>query len=149
MATYDLAFNIAKGAIAYYWRLPAANDAIIAIPLRSTGIVAASTMRDYDTVADVLAGATDEQTEMGRKTCSGVTATVDDSGDFVLCDFNDITWTAATGPNTAALLLAYDPDTTGGSDSDLVPLLCLDMPATPGGGDLSYLVATGGVYKAV
>jgi len=93
----DLVFNIAKGKVAYYAGLPAAADALIAIPLETSGLETDAVLRDKDTFADVVAGTTNEQTTMGRKTLASVTVTVDDTNDRVDVDAADITWTAATG----------------------------------------------------
>src|SRR5215467_9810875 len=113
----NFVFNIAKGMIAYYASLPATNDALIAIPIEASGVVSDATMIDYDDVATLLAGATNEQSTMGRKTLASVTVTVDDTNDRVNLDCADITWTAATGNAISDILICYDPDTTGGTDS--------------------------------
>ncbi len=144
----DIAFNIAKGKAAYLAGLTAANDALIAVPIETSGIVSDATMRDYDDLSTLLAGASNEQTTMGRKTLASVTVTVDDTNDWVMIDCADITWTAATGNAISALVICYDPDTTGGTDSDLIPLAKLDCVVTPAGGDITYQVASGGFYKA-
>ena len=145
---YDLVPNIAKGKIAYYAGLPAANDALIAVPIETSGIVSAATMRDYDDLGALLGGASNEQSTMGRKTLASVTVTVDDTNDRVDIDCADITWTAASGNAVSALVICYDPDTTGGTDADLVPLAVLDFVATPAGGDITYQVASTGFARA-
>ena len=144
----DLVFNVAKGRMAHYASLPGANDALIAVPLESAGLVGDGDMRDYDTLADVLGGASNEQVTIGRQTLADVTVTVDDDNDRVVVDCADITWTSASGNDTGALVICYDPDTTTGSDADLIPLVKLDMAATLGGGDLVYQVNAGGFYRA-
>ncbi len=142
----DFVFNIAKGKVKYYAELPAANDALIVIPLESSGIEADSTLKDYDDVAALLAGTTNEQTTAGRKTITSVTVTVDDTNDRVDIDFADQTWTALTGNAIGALLVAYDPDTTTGTDSTLVPLTKHDFAITPDGSDVTATVAN--FYRA-
>lgn len=144
----DIVFNIAKGRVAELASLLAANDALIAVPLMTAGLVSDATMRDYDTLADVLAGASDEQTTMGRKTLSGVTVTTDDGTDTTFVDCSDITWAAATGDACSALLICYDGDTTGGTDANIVPLVKLDFVVTPSGGDITYQVNASGFYRA-
>ena len=139
-------FNVALGRVASLAALPATNDALIAVPIEATGIVADSVMRDYDTLADLLAGASNEQTTMGRKTLSGVTVTVDDTNDRVAVDCADITWTAATGNPISALVICYDPDTTGGTDTDLVPLTKHDLSMTPDGS--TYTLTIADFYRA-
>lgn len=145
----DLVFNIAKGAVAHYAGLPAANDALIAVPIETTGIVSDAVMKDYDTLADLLAGASNEQTTLGRKTLTSVTVTTNDTGDKRSVDCADIVWAGATGNPISAVVICYDPDTTTGTDATLVPLVKLDMVATPAGGDLTYVVNAGGFFEAV
>lgn len=136
----DFAFNIAKGRLAYYASLPATNDALIAIPIEATGVESDAILRDYDTVALLLAGASNEQSTMGRKTLGSVTVTVDDTNDRVNIDCADIAWTGATGNAISDILIAYDPDTTGGTDADLVPLTFHDFAITPDGSDITATV---------
>lgn len=142
----DLVFNVAKGKVAYYASLPATNDALIAVPIETAGIVSDATMRDYTDLATLLAGASNEQTTMGRKTLGTVTVTVDQTNDRVDADSADITWSAATGNAISAIVICYDPDTTTGTDADLIPLTRHDFTATPDGTDLTATVA--GFYRA-
>lgn len=136
----NIVFNIALGKVKYYAELPATNDALIAVPIETTGIVSDATMRDYDDLNALLGGASNEQTAMGRKTLTGVTVTVDDTNDRVAVDCADITWTAATGNAISALVICYDPDTTGGTDADLIPLVKCDFAITPDGSDVTATV---------
>lgn len=140
--------NIAKGKFAYYGTLPATNDAIIVVPLETSGLEADATAKDYDTLSALLAGSSNEQTTMGRKTAASVTVTVDDSGDSVALDCADITWTAATGNAISKLLFCYDPDTTGGTDADLIPLVALDFTITPDGSDVTAQINAAGIATA-
>jgi hypothetical protein len=55
-------------------------------------------------------------------------------------DCADITWTAATGNAISAIVICYDPDTTTGTDSDLIPLVKCDFPITPDGSDVTATV---------
>lgn len=135
--------NIAKGRFAYYATLPAANDALIVVVLEAAGLEADATLKDYDTLAALLAGTTNEQTTMGRKTATGVTVTVNDATDLVDVDMDDLTWVTATGNAVGALLVCYDPDTTSGTDADLIPLSKHDFTITPDG--VNNVVATYGV----
>lgn len=148
MPTYDLVFNIAKGRVAELAKLGAAADALIAVPIETTGIVSAVTMRDYADLAALLAGASNEQTTMGRKTLASVVVAADNTNDWTTVDAADITWAAAAGNPVSALVICYDGDTGAGSDSDIIPLVCLDMVATPAGGDITYQVNTVGFFKA-
>lgn len=144
----DFIFNIAKGKIAYYAGLPAANDALIAVPIESTGIESDAVLKDYDTLDAILTAANNEQTTMGRKTLANVTVTVDDTNDRTDIDFDDPVWAAATGNAIAALVICYDPDTTAGTDADLVPISKHDFAVTPNGTDITGTVAIGGAARA-
>lgn len=137
----NIVFNEALGRVAHYASLPAANDALIVVPIETTGIVTDAVMRDYDTLAALLAGASNEQTTMGRKTLANVTVTVDDANDRVALDADDVVWAAATGNAVAALVICYDPDTTGGTDADIVPLSKHDWSITPDGSDVTATIA--------
>jgi hypothetical protein len=145
----DLVFNIAKGKAAYYAGLPAASDALIVVPLETTGLEADATLKDYDTLSALLAGTSNEQSTMGRKTVSAsVTVTINDTTDLVDVDMPDQVWTAATGNAISALLVCYDPDTGAGTDADIIPLVKLDCVMTPDGSDFTAQFAATGFYRA-
>lgn len=149
----DICANIAKGKVAYYAGLPAANDALIAVLFKSSGLVTDAALADYDDLAAVLAGATDECdfTGYARKTLSTVTVTVDDASDRVDIDCDDITWSTAGGAanNTIGKLgVFYDPDTTAGTDADLIPLTYHDVSATTDGTSLLVMIPSGGFARA-
>ncbi|TXS22406.1 hypothetical protein EAO70_05975 [Streptomyces sp. adm13(2018)] len=137
----NLVFNTALGRVAALAALPAANDALIAVPLEATGLATDAVIRDYDDLASLLAGTSNEQTSMGRKTLSGVTVTVDDTLDRVALNCSAITWTAATGNPIGAVVICYDPDTTTGTDADLIPLTKHDVTMTPDGNNFQLTVA--------
>jgi len=132
----NFVFNIAKGRAAYYATLPAANDALILVPLEAAGLEADATLKDYDTLSALLAGTSNEQTTLGRKTITAATVTVNDTTDTVAVDVADQTYTTAAGNATGALLVCYDPDTTGGTDADIIPLTKHDWTVTPDGNNV-------------
>lgn len=142
----DFVFNIAKGKVAQYATLPAANDALIIIPIEATGVESDATLKDYDDVATLLAASNNEQTTIGRKTVTSVTVTVDDTNDRVDVDIADLVWTSASGNAISDLLIAYDPDTTSGTDSSLIPLTWHDFVASPDGSDLQATITN--FYRA-
>ncbi|GGW98526.1 hypothetical protein [Streptomyces chartreusis] len=137
----NLVFNVALGRVASLAALPNANDGLVLVPLESSGLVADSTMRDYDTLADLLAGASNEQTTVGRKSLTSVSVTVNDSSDRVESDAADVTWTAPTGSAVGAVVICYDPDTTTGTDADLIPLSKHDVTWTPDGNNFTLSIA--------
>jgi hypothetical protein len=136
----SFAFNVSKGQHAYYTSLPATNDALIIIPIEASGVEGDATVVDYATVAAILAASTNEQTTMGRKTITSTSVTVDNANDRVNIDTADITWSLASGSPISDLLVAYDPDTTGGVDADLIPLSWHDFPVTPDGSNITATV---------
>lgn len=149
----DGVFNIAKGKAGYYATLPAANDALIVVLIKSSGLEADDTLNNYDDLAALLAAANDEAdfTNYARKTITSVTNTVDDTNNRLDSDFADQTWTSAGGASNntlGKLLVCYDPDTTAGTDSTVIPLTYHDFSATTDGSDLTAVVATAGFYRA-
>ena len=139
----------AKGKLAYYAGLPAANDALIWVLF--TGTETDDNLRDADTLAAVIALAVDEATFTGytRQAATGVTVTVDDTGNDILVDANDPSWNPTSVQALSRIGLFYDPDTTTGTDADLIPLFFDDYAlSTPSSGIVGYTVAAGGFYKA-
>lgn len=126
MATAAFNFNIAKGKIAYYASLPAASDALILVWVKNTGLESDATLKDYDTLAAILAASNDECDFTGytRRTLASVTVTVDDSADKVVIDSADPASYTNTGTAqvAGAAIVCYDPDTGAGTDADLIPL---------------------------
>ncbi|MGW6872898.1 hypothetical protein ACWGHA_11245 [Streptomyces xanthophaeus] len=136
----NIVFNQALGRVAHLAALPATNDALVMVALEASGLVADATMRDYDTLSDLLAGASNEQTTVGRKTLASVSVTVNDTDNRVDVDAADVTWTAPTGNAIGAVVICYDPDTTGGTDGDLIPLTKHDVTWTPDGNDFTLTI---------
>lgn len=132
----DIAFNISKAQVGYYAGLPGSSDALIIVPIEASGLESDPTLADYDTLAAILAGSNNEQTTMGRQTLTSVTMTVDDTNNRVDISADPASWSAASGNPVGAVVICYDPDTTTGTDSTLVPLSKHDFVATPSGGDL-------------
>ena len=124
-----------------------ANSALVLVPIEAAGIVSDATLADYDNLADLLAGASNEQTTMGRKVLTDADlASIpapDDTNNRNERSLPTVTWVAAAGNAIAKVVVCYDNDTTGGSDSNLVPINIMDTPMTPSGIDF---VLTGGVY---
>lgn len=147
----NIVFNIAKGRVAeLYGRVEnndPSNSALILIPIETSGLESDATLIDADTVAAVLAGATNEQSTMGRKTLTDTElATVpapNDTSDYNELSLPTVTWAAASGNAISKILVAYDSDTTGGTDSNLVPLTMFDFAQTPSGADIQM---TGGAF---
>lgn len=149
----DGVFTIAKGKIAYYAELPAANDALIVVLLKSAGLQADDTLNNYDDLAALLAAANDEAdfTNYTRKTLTSVLPTVDDTNNRVDIDAADFTYTSAGGGTNNTVgkaLVCYDPDTTGGTDSSIIPLTYHDCVFTTDGTDQTITLPVAGFARA-
>ena len=148
----NFVYNIAKGRVNEFFNRVKSNDpspsAIILIPLSASGTEAEG--QDYDTVAAVLAGTADERTTGGwsRKilTDSDLSAWApDDTNNRGPASIPQVTWTGPTA-DTTGVLVAYDADTTSGNDSNLTPLVHLDMAVTGDGNDV--VVNAGDIFRA-
>jgi hypothetical protein len=156
----DSVFNIAKGSVAGNYRRVDGNDptnsALIVVLLASSGLESHATLRDMDTLAAVVAGATNEATNTGyaRKVLTDADLTAfapDDTNDRVDLDIPDQTWTAVSNDGTGAIgavVICYDSDTTGGTDANIEPQTLHDFSVTPSGGDITMQVAAAGFYRA-
>lgn len=146
--------NIAKGRLGeFYHRVKnsdPANAAFILVPLETSGLESDDTLKDKDTLADLLSGTTNEQTTMGRKTLTDAELAAIPSPDDTNNRFDfalpTVTWTAASGNAISKIAVCYDSDTTGGADSAIIPCTIFDFVQTPGGNDIS--VTTGNFYRA-
>ncbi len=157
----QIAFNIGLGRIHELAIRVNGNDptnaAFVVMLLAATGIDTDAVMRDRATV-DALVGAGTAcneatNTNYARKILaeSTLTITVDTSGDQVLIDCDAQTWLSVAADGTGAisdLVFAYDSDTTGGNDTNIVPLTLHDFAVTPDGSNLTAQIATGGFAKA-
>lgn len=131
----NIVFNIAKGSIAELANRVNSNDptnsAFVVILLSAQDTDA--NMIDYNDVSALLGDAQVTEatfTNYVRQTVTSITVTVDDTNDRVDIDMADQTWSSAGGTldNTiVAAVIAYDGDTTAGTDANLIPLVKLDI----------------------
>lgn len=150
----NIVFNIAKGRVVEYYNRVKSNDpansAIILVPIETAGLETDAVLIDKDDLAAVLSGATNEQTTMGRKTLTDADLAAlpapDDVNDRFDVSLPTTTWVAATGNAISKILVAYDSDTTGGTDSNIIPLTMFDAAITPDGSDVQ--LTTGVFFRA-
>jgi len=154
----DFVFNIAKGRVAELYNRVKSNDpansALVLVVIDANGDTDA-TMKDRDDLAALLAGTANEVTNSGyaRKVLTDADLAAlpapDDTNDRYDLDLADQTWSAvAAGTAWTDVIVCYDPDTTGGTDSALIPLTCHDFPITPDGSDIIMQVAAAGFFRA-
>jgi hypothetical protein len=141
----DYLFNIAKGRVVEFYNRVESNDPaasrLLLIPLSAQGSEAEA--QDYDTVAAVLGGASDEITtgNWSRKPLTDTElATLpapDDTNNRYAVAVPSVTWTPGptTGNNTVALLMAYD-STGSAADSALIPIGSFTFAVTADGNDV-------------
>lgn len=126
--------NVALGRVNELIRRVDGNDptnSAVVVVLFETGDSIAN-LRDFDTLAAILAGASAESafTNYARVVLDDtdiVAPTVDDTGNaqtWEIADQSPLIAAAGGASNepVAMIGLFYDPDTTGGTDSDLIPL---------------------------
>ena len=150
----NIVFNIAAGRVVELYNRVESNDptnsALIVVPIETSGLEADATLADADTLAAVLAGTTNEQTTMGRKTLTDADLAAlpapDDTNNRYEVSLPTVTWTAASGNAISKILVCYDSDTTAGTDSNIVPLTMFDFAQTPSGADIQ--MTTGVFFRA-
>ena len=150
----NIVFNIAKGRVVEFYNRVKSNDpanaAFIIVPIETAGLEADATLVDADTLAAVLAGATNEQTTMGRKTLTDADLAAlpapDDTNNRYDLALPTVTWAAATGNAISKLLVCYDSDTTAGTDANIIPCTMFDFVQTPSGGTIE--MTGGNFYRA-
>lgn len=151
----DFVFNISKGRVGAYVQNvkdgSPANSRLKVIPLEATGLEADAALKDHNELAALLAGSSNEQATMGRKTivAGDITLTVDDSGEKLDIDLTDIVWAAAAGNALGSLVLVYCPDgVTPGADNTFIPLTNHVFAVTPDGSDITAVINAAGFYRA-
>lgn len=153
----NFVFNIAKGRVAeLYNRVDTAdpaNAALIILVIDANGDSDA-TMLDRDTIGALTGGTANEvtNTDYARKSIVGAALSAfapDDANDRVDLDIADQTFTGVdAGDAWTDLIIAYDSDTTGGDDTNIVPLTLHDFAVTPDGSDITAQIAAAGFYRA-
>lgn len=153
----NFVFNVAKGRVAEFYNRVDQNDptnsAIVVVAINANGVTDA-TLQDLDDLAAVLATAANEVTNANyaRKVLGDAdiaTLSPDDTNDLMQVTIADQTWTAVgAGDAWTDLLICYDPDTTGGTDANIIPLTCHDFSVTPDGSDITADVGANGTYQA-
>jgi len=152
----DIVFNIAKGRVNELFNRVKTNDpansAIVMVILKTTATDA--TLKDFDTLAAILAGTSVEAdfTNYARQVLTDADLAAlspDDGADSMASAIPQITISSAGGASNNTLnkvLFCYDPDTTGGTDSDLIPLTAHDDGRTTDGNDLIW--NAGNIFNA-
>lgn len=154
----DGIFNIAKGRFGELFNRvdlnDPANSALIAILYKV--IEVDDTLNNYTTVTGIAGGTNTEAnfTNYARVVWTDTNIALgspDNTNNRFDYDVPDPLWTSAGGAtnNTLAkLVVAYDNDTTAGTDANLVPLSYHDFVITTNGGNLTGTVNAAGFGRA-
>jgi hypothetical protein len=151
MSGIDFTANVAKGRQRTFGELAGTNDALILVVLQASGLGTDATLKDDDTLAQVLTHATEcTATGYSRKTLTNVTVAVDDTNDRVNIDCDDVTFGAvgsSGSPQTQAkVVICYDSDTTGGTDANIIPVAFFSWDVVMDGSTLSITMPTDGPF---
>lgn len=160
----NLVLNIALGSVTEFYNRVDQNDpancAFLVIVWNSTATDA--TLRDLDTIAAFESDANTAEvtnTNYARKTITDTDLTAfapNDTDDRVDLDIPDQTWTGvAAGSAWTDLMIAWDSDTTAGTDSTtrptagyIIPCTWHDFAVTPDGSDITAQIAAAGFFRA-
>lgn len=152
--------NIAKGrAVELYNRVVSndpANSALVVVLLAAAPAATEEALKDADTLAAILAlQAEATNTGYARKILTDADLpplpAPDDAANARRLPLPNQTWTNVQGDGTGAigrLVVAYDPDTTGGTDANIIPLSVHKFTANPAGNNVVTDVAALGFYDA-
>lgn len=149
----NIVFNISKGRVAgLYKRVKDADPstcALVLVPIETTGLETDAVLIDVDTLTQLIAGTTNEQTTMGRKVLVAADIAVfpapDDTNDRMDVSLPTVTWTAAAGNAISKIAVCYR-NATADADSAIVPLTMFDFLQTPSGADIQ--MTTGVFFRA-
>ena len=154
----NLVFNVALGRmVELYARVDGndpANSVFVLIAMVVSGDQDAA-MKDVDDVAALEALASvAEATNTGysRITLDDtdlVAFAIDDANDQADLDFPDQTFSSVSaGDNWTDMVVAYDSDSTGGTDANIEPGTLHDFVVTPNGGDITAQPSADGFFRA-
>lgn len=154
----DLIFDQARGRIGeFYYRVDnndGANSALIIMVLATSGLETDDVLKGATDFADLVSGTTNEVTNTGYSrltiTDSGLSAyTPDTTNHRLRLDAADFAFGAITaGDGWSKIVMGYDPDTTAGTDSSIVPMLAWDFVVTPDGTSITAILNANGFYES-
>lgn len=156
----DGVFNIAKGRVVELYNRVKSNDpansAFLLILMKAAE--ADATLEDYDDIAAILVqgGNTEADfTNYVRKVLTDAELAAlpspDDTNNRYEVDAPDQLFASAGGAlnnSLAKAVIAYDPDTTGGTDANLIPCTHHDVTITTDGNNVTIEFNTNGFYRA-
>lgn len=156
----DGVFNISKGRVVeYYLRVDVSDptDAVFIIELMKANEADATLIIRTD-ITDIFAEGGNTVADFlnyGRKVLSdselAALPAPDQTNDRYEVDIPDQTWTSAgnaTNNTLTKFLTAYDSDSTGGTDANILPMTHHDFAVTTDGSDLTAQINALGFFRA-
>lgn len=127
-----IVFNVAKGANVE--KIRDSGSALLVLLLSTAESDAL--LKDYDTVAAILAGGNVEVSDASYARKTGVTGTitVDDTNDRIDVSIPDQTFAALSGPDPVKVIVAYQDSA---SDAGRVPLTAHDISVVSDGSNIT------------
>jgi hypothetical protein len=155
MAGVDFVFNIARGQIkTFYSNVDTDTPTgcrFAVVLIETTSIEADATLRDYDDLAALIAGTSNEQTNQARKFLVDADLAEmpapDDTNDRMDLDLPDLTYTALGGNAVGKVLVCYKP-ASGSADSAIIPMTAHAVSITPDGNDVVLQIAAAGFWRS-
>jgi hypothetical protein len=130
------------------------TNAVLVVAVIDAGGETDDNMRDTDTFTGLFATTADEVTNVdyARKSLdntAGITITYDDANNRVDVDVADQTFTGVdAGDAWTDVVFGYDSDSTGGNDSNVLPVSLHDFAVTPDGSDITVQINASGIWRA-
>jgi hypothetical protein len=150
MANTAIVFNVAKGSVAEYARLPVGGSKLTWVLLVSAGLEADATLIDYATLSTLLAASNDEATFTGysEQDATSIVATPDYTNDWVDLTCANPSWSPTSAQALGKIILCYDPAGTHVA-ANMIPLFGdAFVLTTPTNGTITYTVTSPGFYRA-
>lgn len=131
----DFQFNVSLGReVEFYNRVndsDPTNAVFVMVVLAEAGLETDAVLKDKDTLAAVVSGSTNEATNSVRKTITDADIapyTVDDDTNSITIALPSQTYTTpAAGDSWRKVIVCYDSDSTGGTDSNIIPVTAHDL----------------------
>lgn len=142
----NFVFTIAAGRGVRYCDLPLGTDRLAIVLLQSTGYQGDATVRNYNTLANVLATANLEPTvtNYARKfVTSGITITPDTTNHKNTVSIANLSWLALGSAQALSKLLICYQATSGATDAQTIPLFSCDISVTTNGSDYNVTISSG------
>lgn len=137
----NMVFTVAKGCFIEKAKLPLGTDNLLLVLLKNTPLPADNTLRNYTTLAQVLANTAEADfTNYARKVLSSGSITIGTNNTTFLqtLTLTNTTWTAAGGVvnNTfGKIIVCYRPASSS-LDSAIMPLFHADFTGGTASGDM-------------